>query len=91
MCTTPCVFGCDLVYSGITETVLEHHELYTAQKRQLRLEAQTLRQTQDQERQSAMIAHERDIAIQRLKSPAEEPPELLKLQWIRQLSQQSEV
>ena len=75
--------------SKLQETNLEHHELYAAQERQLQLEAQTLRQAQDQEQQSARLAHEREIAIQNLKSQAEEQPELLKLQWRRQLSQQS--
>ena len=39
----------------LQETNLEHHELYTAQERQLRLEAQTLRQAQEQEQQAAQI------------------------------------
>ena len=75
--------------SKLQETNLEHRELYTAQERQLQLEAQALRQAQDQEQQSAMLAHAREVAIQNLKSQAEEQPELLKLQWRRQLSQQS--
>ena len=37
--------------SKLQETNLEHHELHAAQERQLRLEAQTLRQAQEQEQQ----------------------------------------
>ena len=49
----------------------------------------TLRHAQDQEQQAAIIACEHELAIQESKRQAEEQPELLKLQWRRQLSQQS--
>ena len=48
----------------LQETNLEHQQLYTAQERQLRLEAQTLRQAQDQEQQAAVISREHELAIQ---------------------------
>ena len=74
--------------SKLQETNLEHHELYAAQERQLRLEAQALRQALDQEQQAAIMTREHELAIQEFKCQAEEQPELLKLQWRRQLSQQ---
>ena len=76
----------------LQETNLEHHELYTAQERQLRLEARALRQAQEQEQQAAQMTQERELAIQdfrRQASQAEEQPELRKLFWRRQRSQQS--
>ena len=75
--------------SKLQETNLEHHELHTAQERQLRLEAQALRQAQEQEQQAAQLTHEHEIAIQEFRRQAEEQPELHKLLWRRQLSQQS--
>ena len=75
--------------SKLQETNLEHHELHTAQERQLRLEAQTLRQAQEQEQQAAQMTHEHELAIQEFRRQAEEQPELHKLLWRRQLSQQS--
>ena len=75
--------------SKLQETNLEHQQLYTAQERQLQLEAQALRQAQIEEQQAAATAREREVAIQEFKRQAEEQPELLKLQWRRQLSQQS--
>ena len=75
--------------SKLQETNLEHHEQYTAQERQLRLEAQTLRQAQEQEQQAAQVTHEHELAIQEFRRQAEEQPELHKLLWRRQLSQQS--
>ena len=44
--------------SKLQVTNLEHHELYTAQERQLWLEAQALRQALDQEQQAAVMTHE---------------------------------
>ena len=73
--------------SKLQETNLEHHELYTAQERQLRLEAKTLRQTQEQEQQTVVMTHEHELAIQELRRQAEEQPELHKLLWRRQFSQ----
>ena len=75
--------------SKLQETNLKHQQLHTAQERQLQLEAQTLRQTQVEEQQAAAITREHGLAIQEFKRQAEEQPELLKLQWRRQLSQQS--
>ena len=75
--------------SKLQETNLEHQQLHTAQERQLQLEAQTLRQAQVEEHQAAATAHEHELAIQEFKRQAEEQPELLKLQWRSQLSQQS--
>ena len=75
--------------SKLQETSLEHQHLYTAQERQLQLEAQALRQAQNEELQASAIAHEHELAIQELRRQAEEQPELLKLQWRLQLSQQS--
>ena len=73
----------------LQETNLEHQELYTAQERQLRLKAQTLRQAQEQEQQTAHMTQEHEFAIQELRRQAEEQPALHKSLWRRQLSQQS--
>ena len=75
--------------SKLQETNLEHHELHTAQERRLRLEAQTLRQAQEQEQQAAQLTQEHELAIQKFRRQAEEQPEFHKLLWRRQLSQQS--
>ena len=71
------------------ETNEEHQELHTPHERQLRLEAQTLREAQQQEQQAAQMAHEHEYAIQELRRQAEEQPEIQKRLWKRQLSQQS--
>ena len=42
----------------LQETNLEHRELYTAQERQLRIQAQALRQAQEQEQQAAQMTRE---------------------------------
>ena len=75
--------------SKLHGTQLEHQQLYTAQERQLQLEAQALRQSQQEEQQAAVLAREHELAIQELRRRAEEQRELLKLQWRRQLSQQA--
>ena len=75
--------------SELQETNLEHHELYTAQERQLQLKAQALRQAQEQEQQAPQVTHEHELAIQEFRRQAEGQPELHKLLWRRQLSQQS--
>ena len=75
--------------SKLKETQLEHQQLHTAQERQLQLEAQALRQAQIEEQQAIALAREHELAIQEIRRQAEEQPELLKLQWRRQLSQQS--
>ena len=73
----------------LQEANLEHQELHTAQERQLRLEAQALRQAQEQEQQAARVTQERELAVQELRRQAEEQPALHKSLWRRQLSQQS--
>ena len=73
----------------LQETNMEHHELHTAQERQLRLEAQALRQAQEQEQQAAQLTQEHELAIQELRCQAEEQPAIQKTLWKRQLSQQS--
>ena len=73
----------------LQETNLEHHELYTAQERQLQLEAQALRQAQEPEQQAAQMTQEHELAIQEFRRQAEEQPELHKVLWRCQLSQQS--
>ena len=73
----------------LQETTLEHRELHTAQERQLRLEAQALREAQQQEQQAAQMTQEHEYAIQELGRQAEEQPAIQKTLWKRQLSQQS--
>ena len=75
--------------SKLQETQLEHQQLYIEQERQLQLEAQAPKQSQREEHQAAVLAREHELAIQELRRQAEEQPELLKLQWRRQLSQQA--
>ena len=75
--------------SKLQETNLEHQQLHAVQERQSQIEAQTLRQAQNEEQQAAAIARKHELAIQEFKRQAEEQPELLKLQWRRQVSQQS--
>ena len=67
--------------SKLHESNEEHQQLHTANERQLRLEAQTLREAQQQEQ----LEH----AIRELRRQAEEQPEIQKRLWKRQLSQQS--
>ena len=73
----------------LQETNTEHHELHTAQERQLRVEAQALRHAQQQEQQATHMTHEHELAIQELRRQAEEQPAIQKTLWKRQLSQQS--
>ena len=58
----------------LQETNLEHQKLHTAQEGQLRLEAQTLRQAQEQEQQAAHMTQEHEFAVQELRRQAEEQP-----------------
>ena len=58
----------------LRDNELEHQQLRTAQERQLQLEAQTLRRSQDLEQQACNIAHEREIALRELRRQAEEQP-----------------
>ena len=75
--------------SKLHETNEEHQQLHTAHERQLRLEAQALREAQQQEQQAAQMTHEHEYAIRELRRQAEEQPEIQKRLWKRQLSQQS--
>ena len=77
--------------SKLHETNLEHQELHTAHERQLRLEAQALREAQQQEQQAAQMTQEHEYAIQELRRQAEEQPAIQKILWKRQLSQQSTI
>ena len=73
----------------LQETNLEHRGLHTAQERQVRLESQALRQTQEQEHQTTHVTQEHELATQELQRQAEEQPAIQKTLWKRQLSQQS--
>ena len=75
--------------ANLQETSMEHHELYTAQERQLRLKAQALREAQVQEQQAAQMTQEHEYAIQEPRRQAEEQPAIQKTLWKRPLSQQS--
>ena len=61
----------------------------SAYDRQLRLEAQALREAQQQEQQAAQMTQEREYATQELRRQAEEQPAIQETLWTRQLSQQS--
>ena len=61
------------------ETNEEHQKLHDAQERQLQLEAQALREAHQYEQQAAQSAQRQ----------ADEQPEIQKLLWKRQLSQQA--
>ena len=73
----------------LRESELEHQQLHTARERRLRLEAQTLRRSQDLEQQAASITHEREVQLRELPDRAEAQPQLLKAQWKSQMSQQA--
>ena len=73
----------------LQETQLEHQLLCAAQERQLQLEAQALKQSQQQEGHAYSLAQEHELAIQVCRRQAEEQPEILKSQWRMQLSQQA--
>ena len=75
--------------SKLHETNEEHQQLHTAQERQLQLEAQTLRAVHQRELQAAQSAQESENVIQELRRKAAEQPDIQKLLWKRQLSQQS--
>ena len=77
------------IAAKLHETNLEHQELHTAQERQLRLEAQALREVQQQEQQAAQLTQEHKYAIQELRRQAEEQQAIQKTLWKRQPSQQS--
>ena len=75
--------------SKLHETNEEHQQLHTAQERQLQLEAQALRAAYQYEQQAAQSVHEHENMIQELRRQADEQPDIQKLLWKRQLSQQS--
>ena len=76
--------------SKMHETNEEHQKLYTAQERQIQLEAQTLREAHQYEQQAAQTAQEYQDMIQELRRQADEQPDLRKPPWRRQLSQQAD-
>ena len=65
----------------LRENELEHQQLHTAQERQMQLEAQTFRRSQDLEQQACSIAHEHEIALRELRRQAQEQLQVLKPQW----------
>ena len=75
--------------SKLHETNEEHQQLLTAHERQLRLEAQALREAQQRELQAAQSTQEYENMVQELRRQADEQPDFRKLLWKRQLSQQS--
>ena len=75
--------------SKLHETNEEHQQLHTAQERQLQLEAQTLRAAHQYEQQAAQSVNEYENMIQELRRQADEQPDIQKLLWKKQLSQQS--
>ena len=75
--------------SKLHETNEEHQQLHTAQERQLQLEAQALRAAHQYEQQAAQSVNEYENMIQELRRQADEQPDIQKLLWKKQLSQQS--
>ena len=71
------------------ETNEEHQKLHTAQERQLQLEAQALREAHQYGQQAAQSVQEYENMIQELRHQADEQPDIQKLIWKKQLSQQS--
>ena len=72
------------------ETNEEHQKLYTAQERQIQLEAQALREAHQFEQQAAQTAQEYRDMIQELRRQADEQPDLQRPLWKRHLSQQAD-
>ena len=77
------------IASKMHETNIEHQKLHDAQERQLQLEAQALREAHEYEQQAAQSAQEYQSIIHELRRQADEQPEVHKLQWKRQISQQA--
>ena len=75
--------------SKMHETNAEHQKLHDAQERQLQLEAQALREAHQYEQQAAQSAQEYQDMIQELRRQADEQPDIQKLLWKKQLSQQA--
>ena len=76
--------------SKMHETNEEHQQLFTAQERQIQLEAKALREAHQFEQQAAQTAQEYRDMIQELRHQADEQPDLQRLLWKRQLSQQAD-
>ena len=75
--------------SKLHETNDENQQLHTAQERQLQLEAPALRAAHQYEQQAAQSVHDYESMIQELRREGDEQPDIQKLLWKRQLSQQS--
>ena len=75
--------------SKLHETNEEHQQLHTAQERQPRLEAQALREARQRELQAAQSTQECENMVEELRRRVDEQPDIRKLLWKRQLSQQS--
>ena len=76
--------------SKMHETNEEHQQLYAAQERQIQLEAQALQEAHQYEQQAARTAQEYQNMVQELRRQADEQPDLQKLLWRQNLSQQAD-
>ena len=76
--------------SKMHETNAEHQKLHDAQERRIQLEAQALREAHQYEQQAAQTAQEYQDMIHELRRHADEQPDMQKLLWKRQLSQQAD-
>ena len=76
--------------SKMHETNAEHQKLHDAQERRIQLEAQALREAHQYEQQAAQTAQEYQDMIHELRRQADEQPDMQKLLWKRQLSQQAD-
>ena len=68
----------------------EHQKLHDAQERRLQLEAQALREAHQHEQQAAHTAQEYQDMVHELRRQADEQPDMQKLLWKKQLSQQAD-
>ena len=76
--------------SKMHETNAEHQRLHDAQERRIQLEAQALREAHQYEQQAAHAAQEYQDMVHELRRQADEQPDMQKLLWKRQLSQQAD-
>ena len=76
--------------SKMHETNAEHQKLHDAQERRIHLQAQALREAHQYEQQAAQTAQEYQDMIHELRPQADEQPDMQKLLWKRQLSQQAD-
>ena len=81
---------CSLLLPRCMRQTRNIKKLYTAQERQIQLEAQALREVHQYEQQAAQTAQEYQNMVQELRRQADEQPDLQKLLWRRQLSQQAD-